>query len=171
MPNRAVVLAVAPALSLGGAAAAPLDAQTTLGFERTEVVVTTGYARLWMRVDGPGGRTLSTESMSTRRPRGTTLWTRYEIELPVDSSAAHNNRRVYSIPRPAPGSLESILHHAPWRYTFVDLSRAERQPGTEWMFRPITAREWGLRPQTLVARDEYDAILFVDRTWPPGYVH
>jgi erythromycin esterase-like protein len=73
-------------------------------------------------------------------------------------SAAHNNRMVYSIPRPAPGSLESILHRAPWRYSFVDLSRAERQPGTEWMFRRVSAR------------DEYDAILFVDQTWPPQYL-
>jgi erythromycin esterase len=77
---------------------------------------------------------------------------------------------VYSIPRPAPGSLESILHRAPWRYSFVDLSRAERQPGTEWMFRRVSAREWRLRPQTLVPRDEYDAILFVDQTWPPQYL-
>jgi erythromycin esterase len=85
-------------------------------------------------------------------------------------SAAHNNRTVYSVVPARPGSLESILHRAPWRYAFVDLSRAERGPGTEWMFKRISAKEWGIRPRLLVPRDEYDAILFIDRTWPPQYV-
>jgi erythromycin esterase len=116
------------------------------------------------------------DSARTVRTMGTHVAERHRRELYTvgfymyRGSAAHNNRMVYSIPRPAPGSLESILHRAPWRYSFVDLSRAERQPGTEWMFRRVSAREWGLRPQTLLPRDEYDAILFVDQTWPPQYL-
>jgi erythromycin esterase len=115
------------------------------------------------------------DSAATLRTMGTHVAERHRRELYTvglymyRGSAAHNTGQVYSIPRPPAGSLESILHRARWRYSFVDLSRAERMPGTEWMFR-ISAREWGLRPQMLVPRDEYDGILFVDQTWPPQYI-
>jgi erythromycin esterase len=84
-------------------------------------------------------------------------------------SAALNNRTLYRVSPVAPGSLEAILHRAPWKYSFVDLSRAESSPGTEWMSRRIVAKEWGTTPQTIIPRAEYDGILFIDTTWPPQY--
>ncbi|HEX6749938.1 MAG TPA: erythromycin esterase family protein [Longimicrobium sp.] len=49
--------------------------------------VTTGQAAFWMRVDGPANRPLAFDNMMGRGAKGTTPWTRYEIELPVDSAA------------------------------------------------------------------------------------
>ncbi len=56
------------------------------GYIRTEKV-DAGYAGLWMRVDGPQGVTLAFDNMSTRGAHGTTPWTRYDIDLPVDPGA------------------------------------------------------------------------------------
>jgi erythromycin esterase len=85
-------------------------------------------------------------------------------------AAALNNRRVYPVSRMPSGGLESILHGSPWRYSFLDLSRARQEPGTEWMWRRIPAMGWGTQPERLVPRDEYDGILFIDRTHPPRYL-
>ncbi|HEX8903236.1 MAG TPA: erythromycin esterase family protein, partial [Longimicrobiaceae bacterium] len=51
--------------------------------------VTRGQAALWMRVDGPDSarRVLALDNMAGRGASGTREWTRYEIELPVDSAA------------------------------------------------------------------------------------
>ena len=55
------------------------------GYIKTEQVVN-GYAGLWWRVDGPAG-TLAFDNMQARGARGTTDWTMFTIELPVDASA------------------------------------------------------------------------------------
>jgi erythromycin esterase len=82
-----------------------------------------------------------------------------------------NAGNVYTVRSPMPaGSLESILYRARKRQLFVDLSRQERTPGTEWMFVPTAAHAWGVRPEPQVLRDQYDGILFVDTTNPPTQV-
>jgi erythromycin esterase-like protein len=65
------------------------------GWIKTENV-TRGYAGLWWRVDGPageGGRPsmLAFDNMQSRGVKGTTDWTRYEIELPVAENAVNIN--------------------------------------------------------------------------------
>ena len=84
--------------------------------------------------------------------------------------AAQNDRRPYAIKQGAPGSLESILHRAPWQQSFVDLSKTKREPGSEWMWRPIIGFSWGLNPELFVPRDEYDGILFIDTVHVPVYL-
>jgi erythromycin esterase len=61
------------------------------GWIRTEAV-TGGFAGIWMRVDGPprpdgGSARLAFDNMADRGARGTTGWSKYTVELPVDSSA------------------------------------------------------------------------------------
>jgi C-terminal processing protease CtpA/Prc len=58
------------------------------GVLKTEDV--TGFAGLWMRQDGPGGP-VQFDNMQGRNLRGTTDWTEYEIELPLDEDA----REIY----------------------------------------------------------------------------
>ncbi|MCK4916553.1 MAG: erythromycin esterase family protein, partial [Candidatus Eisenbacteria sp.] len=61
------------------------------GYIKTEGV-TDGYAGLWWRVDGPGQRNmLAFDNMQDRGATGTTDWTRYEIELSVDTLAVNVN--------------------------------------------------------------------------------
>jgi erythromycin esterase len=96
----------------------------------------------------------------------------YTIGLFMYRGSSANNAGVpIQVTPAARGTLESILHGAPWRYTFVDLSRVEPRPGNEWMFREITAKSWGVNPDRIVPRREYDGILFIDTTWPPRYLH
>ncbi|MQA92660.1 MAG: hypothetical protein GEU90_20965 [Gemmatimonas sp.] len=69
-------------------------------------------------------------------------------------SAAMNDRRVHPITSHEAGSLESILHRAPWRYSFVEMSRVGRRAGTSWMYEPIVAKEWGTNPQRIIPRED-----------------
>ena len=57
-----------------------------IGYIRTEDI-TTGWAGLWMRVDGPNGQMLEFDNMNGRGLTGTTDWRRVEISLPVASNA------------------------------------------------------------------------------------
>jgi erythromycin esterase len=84
--------------------------------------------------------------------------------------AASNVRVVYPVSPVDAGSLEAILHRAPWKYSFVDLSRAPKAPGTAWMWQTLRVKEWGTQPTAFIPRDEYDGLLFIDRTWPPAYL-
>lgn len=59
------------------------------GYIKTEGV-TRGYAGLWWRVDGPSG-VLAFGNMQNRGATGTTEWTKYTIELPVDANAKNIN--------------------------------------------------------------------------------
>jgi erythromycin esterase len=59
------------------------------GFIKTEAI-STGWAGLWMRVDGPGG-VLSFDNMQQRGITGTTDWTQYEILLDVPEEAININ--------------------------------------------------------------------------------
>lgn len=62
----------------------PGDTVELRGWLRTEEV--TGFAGLWLRVDGRGG-VLEFDNMSQRELRGSTEWTRYSIRLGLGSDA------------------------------------------------------------------------------------
>jgi erythromycin esterase-like protein len=59
------------------------------GFIKTETI-TRGWAGLWWRVDGDGG-VLAFDNMWDRGAKGTTSWTRYEINLNVAAEAKNIN--------------------------------------------------------------------------------
>jgi erythromycin esterase-like protein len=59
------------------------------GFIKTEGV-TRGFAGLWWRVDGPSG-VLAFDNMQARGVTGSTDWTQYTIELPVDATVKNIN--------------------------------------------------------------------------------
>jgi len=52
--------------------------------------VSSGFAGLWWRVDGPSG-ILAFDNMQSRGVTGTTDWKRYDIELPVAANATNIN--------------------------------------------------------------------------------
>jgi erythromycin esterase len=125
---------------------------------------------------GFGGDAASVAEQGRQRTMGTWVAERRRPELYTiglfmyRGTATYNNRTRYRVTPAAPGSLEAILHRAPWKYAFVDLSRAEHGPGTAWMRQPLVAKAWGTIPQSIVPRDEYDGLLFIDTTWPPSYL-
>jgi erythromycin esterase-like protein len=63
---------------------------TYSGYIKTEAV-TEGYAGLWWRVDGEGGKILAFDNMQNRGVTGTTPWTRCEISLDVPPNATNIN--------------------------------------------------------------------------------
>lgn len=85
-------------------------------------------------------------------------------------AAAMNGGQVYPIARMPVGSLESIMHVVPWRYSYVDLSQPAESAGTSWIFQKIPTMSWGTQLDPLVLRDEYDGILFIDSSHPPTYL-
>jgi erythromycin esterase len=115
-------------------------------------------------------------SPNTQRTMGTFVAQRHRKELYTiglfmyRGGASQNDRRPYAIRQGAPGSLESILHRAPWQQSFVDLSRAKREKESEWMWKPISGLAWGQNPELFVPRDEYDGILFIDTVHVPVYL-
>ena len=125
---------------------------------------------------GFGGESASSALQGRGRNMGSWVAERRRQELYTiglymyRGTAAYNNRRIYRVTPAAPGSLEAILHRAPWKYAFVDLSRAEDGPGTAWMRQPLVVKEWGTNPTSVIPRDEYDGLLFIDTTWPPRYL-
>jgi hypothetical protein len=48
--------------------------------------VTGGFGGLWLRIDG-GEMSLGFDNMRDRGPRGTTEWTRYQVDLDVPQEA------------------------------------------------------------------------------------
>ncbi|MEP6781410.1 MAG: erythromycin esterase family protein [Gemmatimonadaceae bacterium] len=122
-------------------------------------------------------QTIDPSVKTAPRTMGTWVVDRHRSELYTlglfmyRGSAAQNNRVVYPIARMKSGSLESILHAAPWRYSLVDFSKAKREPGSEWMWSTLTAMSWGMNPENMTPRGEYDGVLFIDTTHPPKYVN
>jgi erythromycin esterase len=84
--------------------------------------------------------------------------------------ASTNDRKPYEIPAPSPGSFEAVLANGGWRMAFVDFTTAAPGPGSDWIFSPLAAREWGMRPVTLVPASAYDGVLYVDTVTPPDYL-
>jgi erythromycin esterase-like protein len=69
------------------------------GYIKTEGI-TRGFAGLWWRVDGPSG-VLAFDNMQSRGPKGSSDWTLYVIELPVDVTARNIN---FGVLMPADGT-------------------------------------------------------------------
>jgi erythromycin esterase len=80
--------------------------------------------------------------------------------------AANNSGEVYTIEPAGPGSLEALLRGTGLDAAFVDLSRAPKGPDTAWMDEPITARYDATTPLSMVLRDQYDGILFLEEVTP-----
>ena len=57
------------------------------GYVKSENVKS-GWAGLWLRIDGPKQEMLGFDNMEPRAIKGTTDWTRYEIVLDVPDTAA-----------------------------------------------------------------------------------
>ncbi|MGG3283233.1 erythromycin esterase family protein [Paenibacillus solani] len=89
---------------------------------------------------------------------------------PASGQTADNMGNVHDVLPAEPGSIESILSAAGAPYTFVDLRYQKREAGNSWMLEPRYAYSWGMIPESLIARDQYDGILLIDDVNPPQYI-
>jgi erythromycin esterase len=86
-------------------------------------------------------------------------------------AAAWNTRVSYSVQTPRDANtLETILYTARLRYSFYDVAHEPQTAGSRWLWDPIPALDWGTFPYTMVIRDQYDGIVFIDTTSEPKYL-
>ena len=85
--------------------------------------------------------------------------------------ATYVNREVYNVKSHSPNSMESILHSAGHKISFVDLKHAKPVAGNDWMHSEILTKTWGLEDLRLIPKNQYDAILFIDSVSPPVYLN
>lgn len=89
---------------------------------------------------------------------------------PASGETADNMGNPHDVLPLAPGSVESILSASGSPYTFIDLRYRTNERGNSWMFEPRYTYSWGMIPESLVARDQYDGILLIDDVKPPLYL-
>ena len=67
-----------------------------------------------------------------------------------------------------PGTMEAVLANGGVKYAFVDFSGAKPGAGTDWIFKPVTAREWGTKAARITPANSYDAVIYIDTVTPPA---
>jgi erythromycin esterase len=94
----------------------------------------------------------------------------YTVGLYMDrGTAAQNDRRVYPI-SPAPvNSMEWIFANTGSPALFIDLLQQQRTDGNSWMFQSLVQREWGVNAFSMIPRNQYDGILFINEVQSPSY--
>lgn len=89
---------------------------------------------------------------------------------PASGQTADNTGAIHDVLPPEPGSVESILSSSGAPYTFMDFRYRSRESGNSWMFEPRFAYSWGMIPESLIVREQYDGILLIDDVNPPHYL-
>jgi erythromycin esterase len=93
----------------------------------------------------------------------------YTIGLYMNRGAARlNDQKIYQIAPAGPGSMEAVLANGGVKYAFIDFSGAKPGAGTDWIFKPVTAREWGTRAARITPANSYDAVIYIDTVTPPA---
>jgi erythromycin esterase len=86
-------------------------------------------------------------------------------------AAAWNTRERYGVKTPRDANtLETILYRARLRYAFYDVAHEPQTAGSQWLWDLTPALDWGTMPYTMVIRDQYDGIVFIDTTSEPKYL-
>jgi len=97
--------------------------------------------------------------------------TSYVLGLYASSGqTADNAGGLHNVEPAEPGSIEGIMSATNTPYSFLDLRYQNRETGNSWMFEPRFAYSWGMIPESLVPRDQYDGILMLDNVHPPQYI-
>lgn len=89
---------------------------------------------------------------------------------PASGQTADNTGEIHEVLPLEPGSVESIMSASGSPYTFIDLRYRSNESGSSWMFEPRLTYSWGMIPESLIARDQYDGILLIDDVNPPQYL-
>jgi erythromycin esterase len=67
-------------------------------------------------------------------------------------------------------SLEAIMASTKRKMSYVDFSQARPAAGNEWIFSPISAKDWGTAPMKFIPSNVFDAVLYIDDVTPPKYL-
>jgi erythromycin esterase len=86
---------------------------------------------------------------------------------PYEGRAVDNARVAYNISAPAPDSVEYLMHSAAAPLAFFSL----RATNAAWTLRSGALRYNGQHAQQLIPREQYDALLFIERVSPPTFLY
>jgi erythromycin esterase len=79
-------------------------------------------------------------------------------------------KKNYRLSAPESGSLEDRISKSGYEISFLDWSRIKRPtPATRWLFEEIATFEWGRNRQTLVLKDQYDAVIQIKNITAPTF--
>lgn len=67
-------------------------------------------------------------------------------------------------------SLEAILYQCRKKYLFVDLKKQVYINGNKWMYSTITTKTSGFANESMILKDVYDGIIFIDSSSVPTYL-
>jgi erythromycin esterase len=100
----------------------------------------------------------------------------YTIGLYPNQGTVPGASRVFTIDPAEPGTMERLLSDAGSSQLFVDLLHQPQHDGTAWMYQPMLSRDASISgpqamlPVLIVARDQYDGLLFIDRVSAPRFL-
>lgn len=95
----------------------------------------------------------------------------YTIGLYMNQgTGANNSRVVYSISPAGANSMEWVMARSGAPILFMDFLHQARGDGNSWMFQSTLQREWGTNSFTMVPRNQYDGVLFIDTVKSPSYL-
>jgi erythromycin esterase len=95
----------------------------------------------------------------------------YTIGLYMDQgNAAQNNRVVYPISPGSPNSMEWVMAQTGTPILFMDFLHQSQSDGNRWMFQSTVQRDWGVNTFTMVPRNQYDGVLFINSVTSPSYL-
>jgi len=81
-----------------------------------------------------------------------------------------DNWSIIDIPLPvSSNSLEAILYQIRKKYIFVDLLHQNYFAGNKWMYNPISAKYSGYLNESMVIKNVFDGIIFIDSSSVPVY--
>jgi len=80
------------------------------------------------------------------------------------------NWSIIDVPLPvSSNSLEAILYQCRKKSLFIDLLHQPNSIGNKWMFNTISAKSSGFANESMVIRNVYDGIVFIDSSSVPSY--
>lgn len=91
----------------------------------------------------------------------------YAVMFTAHSGKAGNPfRNAFDLPPAPDGSLEHLFHQAGLSLAFLDLRRAPRIDGGQWLLDRLTARPLGYLPMAAVWPEVFDAVVHTDIMFP-----
>lgn len=70
----------------------------------------------------------------------------------------------------SPNSVEAILYYTKKKYCFIDLANQNYCSSNRWMFNLITAKYEGFASESMIIRNVYDGLIFIDSSSVPVYL-
>jgi erythromycin esterase len=66
--------------------------------------------------------------------------------------------------------MEWVMAQTGTPILFMDFLHQSQSDGNRWMFQSTVQRDWGVNTFTMVPRNQYDGVLFINSVTSPSYL-